>query len=78
VQLQPFEGEYDLRLRDSGRYQLTGDSVLRTIPLDPELATDQIYVDQATVDSLAGIPSDVHEQLAVSNTIEYRLGLEFS
>src|SRR5262249_39410703 len=47
------EGQHDPILGDAGLDQLLGDSMFGAVALDPELAVDDVEVDQAPMDPLA-------------------------
>jgi hypothetical protein len=78
AELRGSEGEDDPILGDPGLDELCGDAVLGAIPLDPQLALDQVDVDQGAMDTLALIPPHVHQEVTVTGAIKNCLGLNLT
>jgi hypothetical protein len=72
------EGQHDSVLGDASLEQLRRDAVLDPVPLNPELAVDDVHVDQASMDPFAAIPSDVDQCIAIAGPVEVRIAVELT
>jgi hypothetical protein len=70
------EGQHDAVLRDSGLEQFGGHPMLQSVALDPQLPVDDIDVDEAAVDTLLLVPTDVHQDIPIAGPVEDGLGLD--
>src|SRR5262249_43937590 len=54
------------------------DSALRSIPLNPDLAIDDVDVDEATMDTPDALPSHQHQEIAIGCGVEHSLALNLT
>src|SRR5262249_8147712 len=72
------ECQDDAVLRDPGLEELRSDPMLQPIALDPQLPVDDVDVDQAAVDPLLIIPTDVHQDIPIAGAVEDSLAPKIS
>src|SRR5205814_1062464 len=67
------KGKYDTVLGHSGIEEFSGDSILCSVPLNPEFAIPNIYVDETGMNAPKSFSPRNHEELVFSCLVKYCL-----
>ena len=70
-------GKHDSRFWDTQRHQVVSNPVRRSIKLNPNLLTNQVYVNQTSAVTPVANPTDLYEMIMVAHFIEDELVLEW-
>jgi Dolichyl-phosphate-mannose-protein mannosyltransferase len=72
------EGQHDPVLRYPRLLEFRGDAMLQPVALDPQLAVDDVDMDQAAVNPFLVVPADVHQDIPIAGPVEDGLCLDIA